>query len=483
MTQNERWLWIILLVYAGGFLAFPPSVLLINDEERYVSQAVAFARGGLTIPDAALPGTREATRVLSDYPPATSALQAPLVAAAGWRAAAGLSVIALALMVWCTMRTLKALRFDPTFGALALIFAPALFFGRSAMSDVPAAAVVAAALWSLVRSMSGSARWAFAAGALSGGTLLFREPVILLVAPLALAAMREPGNRVPMIAGGILAIAIRAAASAVLFGDPLHVRDSGYGFSVWSMPINAPLYAMILMLLFPGGLVLVARYRGAYRWPLLAGVIGYVALFLAFEYNAWRDNGVVRGTLLAGRYMIPAVPLLVVMAAGTLSALAARVAPRTKRIARSTLLTSAAAAAFLVHPALRSLESQQYSILRFIQDLTRPEFPVVMNEKVAGKYLSPAYGSRLRVSRSEASSRWIAICQRHGGVQVVLVDRTDTELFRADAAANATFFSNVRQTPGVRLLADSTFSPSLRVRILWAGDCRAQPQPTLSDAP
>src|SRR5687767_11745306 len=119
MIRRENWYLIVLLLYAAGYLLFPPRVLVINDEVRYVAQPMAFARGELTLPGAntILPAIQQ--RVASDYPPGTSVLQVPFVRLAGWRWAGLASVLGLAVLTLATSRLLRPLGYRSEF-ALAV---------------------------------------------------------------------------------------------------------------------------------------------------------------------------------------------------------------------------------------------------------------------------------------------------------------------------------------------------------------------------
>src|SRR5438045_3153429 len=112
--MSSRWVYASLLAYAIGFALFPPRVFLVVDEERYVSQAVAFSHGGRTISGAEAPGARP-SRALTDFPPGTALLQTPFVLIGGWRAAAMLSVLALCVATLVTARLLRENGYDPGF--------------------------------------------------------------------------------------------------------------------------------------------------------------------------------------------------------------------------------------------------------------------------------------------------------------------------------------------------------------------------------
>lgn len=476
----ERWLYVALATYVAGFILFPPRVFLVNDEERYVSQAVVFAQGHVT------GGTQEtlvppapANRVASDYPPGTSLLEAPFVSAFGWRGAFAASMVALVALVLVTARWLRDTGRHPTFALLTLGFLGSLFFGRVAMSDVPTAALVALSLWALWRADQRRRGWSFLAGLAAGLTLLFREPAVVLLAPiLAGALVRRRCAPVALIIGGALGVVLRLAASRVVLGSWLYVRESGYGFSVRYLPANLPVYAVILLLMFPLGAVLPFLYRGERRAELLAALGAYVTLFLLYGWNSVQENGPAKGVLLTSRFMLPVLPILALMAADVWPRAVARTGDRGARRAAwlvSPLCASVAVAAFAIHAGVHRLERIPQTIVAAIDARTSAHTPVITNDKATLKYLSVLYAPRRLILRSFVTPADVpTIFHDHGGqpMDVVFLDRYDSDMFRADARANDDFVA----VAGGRCVLTSAFEdrpgPAMRLRILRLSRCQ-----------
>lgn len=471
MRTWTRSYWLVLVAYAAGYALFPPRVLLVNDEERYVAQAMAFARGSANLAGATTLLPRSTERVASNYPPGTSALQAPFVALFGWRGAGLLSVVSLALLVAATIVLLRDQRYDTRFALVVPAFVGSLFFGRLAMSDMPGAALAAFALVLLFRRER-SWRTTFAAGAAAGATLLFREPLALFLAPFIVGDVLPWKRGTPaLLLGGAAGVLARLAVAAALFGDPLYVRDSGYGFG-WSYgAANLGVYAVVLLVLLPAGAALLFLYRGARYVEVRASAVAYIALFLFYGYEPWAENGLARGTLLATRFAIPLLPLVALSAADVLPRwLGARVTePRAARL--GVMATAAVAiAAFAVHPAIRRTESGPDAIVSVLHARTRAEEPIVINEKAVGKYLSPVYGARLLVWRSSADAAALHdLCARHSALQMALLDRTDSPMFRGDADANAQFVRATQREFVTTLTYDGFFGRDLHLRIYRVG--------------
>lgn len=462
--MSGQWLALALIAYVAGFALFRPTVLVVVDEDRYVSQAVAFASGSKTIAGAEILMPSTPQRLISNYPPGTSLLQAPLVWAFGWGGAAVLSVIALVCAALVVARWLAEEGKPPGFALLIPGFVGASLFGRIAMSDLPSTAMVAVACWALWRAERGSARVAFVAGATAGATLLFREPPVLLLAPLLMGGvLRRRVHLAGVLLGLAVGIGARLFAAALLFGSAWYVRDSGIAFSLASTRHTLPVYALILFVFIPGGALLPLLYRGPRRAELTIGLAAYVALFLFYDYDVIGDQGPLKGILLASRFMAPALPLLAFMAADVIPRLVRghpwryRAAAPLARVAGvGTILLS-----FAVHPLAHLQERQHAALARAMIRSTSPDTPVVTNTKATLKYLSPAYGPRKLIARQELAPDSVPqLLRRHGALSVVLLDRTDSEMFRQDAAANVRFVSAVEH----RCVLTTTH----RERVTWA---------------
>lgn len=472
-ARATRWVYGVLLAYALGFLLQPPRVLLIIDEFNYVVQALAFARGELTLPGADPLFPANPLRVASNYPPGTSLLQAPLVAIGGWRWAAALSVVSLVIATLVTMRWLKDAELNPIFAILVPGFFGALFFARLAMSDVPSAALVALSLWLLWRAEKGWL-WSFGAGLAAGASLLLREPNAVLLVPFFVGAIaRRKCVAWAVILGAGLGIALRLAISHELFGSALYVRPSGYGFSVQSALTNLPQYAIILLVMFPLGVALPFLYRGARRPEFVAAFALYVATFLFYEYDSTRENGFVKGLILVSRFLVPLLPVLAFMAADVYPRLLARIGAG-HHVLRRAFAPAAIAltiVAFAIHPALRRLERDALGIVSAIQQGTEEGRPVLTNHHATLKYLSPVYGARRLILRSYITApEATAFFKRYGGLDVVFLDRSDSDMFRADAEQNRAFLAELGKYCSLREVYRGEFAAA-RLAILNITHC------------
>ncbi len=469
-----KWVYATLLAYAVGMSLFWPRVFLVVDEQSYVGQAMAFSVGRTTIADAGVVFPKPRMQAISNYPPGTSLLQAPLVRVFGWRAAVVVSVLSLIVATLLTARWLREQGRDPAFALVIPGYAGAALFGRIAMSDIPATALVAATCWLLWDARGSAARSALAAFC-AGAILLFREPPIMIVAPLFLgAAIRREVRIGAAIAGGIAALTLRFGAAWVLFGTALYAREPGPGFSVASLAHSIPIYSFLLLVMLPGGALLPFLYRGPRRLELLAAFWMYLVVFLLFGSNSVQESGLVKGLLHASRYMAPLLPILAFQAAEVWPRVYARVRARSEawRVLPRALAGGVLATAFLIHPAAHLQERVPLAIVRGLYSHTATSQYLITNTDATLKYLNVAYGPRKLILRYGLSLDSVTtFSSRYGPVAVALLDRTDSDLFRRDAQGNAEFLASVSSRCETRSTYDEHVASWARVRILELERC------------
>jgi len=469
------------LSYVVGLALYPPRVLTVVDEDRYVSQALAFARGAPVIEGSGIVVPPVQVRAISDYPPGTSLLQTPFVAAFGWRGAILVSLASLILATLFTAAWLRDAGKPVGFALFVPGFAAVPVFGRIAMSDMPSGALVAFVCWSLWKSESGNTRWSVVTGLAAGASLLLREPLAVLLAPLLLGAViRRRARAVPLFLGGAVGVTLRLVLSKVLFGSAVYVRDSGITFSLGSLAHTIPVYAAILLVMFPMGALLPFFYRGQRRLEVVVAVVAYVLLFLLYDYDVIRGQGPVKGLLLAARFMIPVVPLLAWMAADVWPRILNRGGARAEQ-AISRLAPMGVAGiglmAFAVHPIAHRQERDFEAIVTGIFSNTDSATAVVTNSDATLKYFSAAYGRRRLILRQSVRPDSVpALLSTFGRLDIVLLDRLDSEMFRRDADANSRFLADLNTICQLALKYEQDFAWA-KLRLFGVRGCRAPGEP------
>ncbi|HYV98859.1 MAG TPA: hypothetical protein VE967_15500 [Gemmatimonadaceae bacterium] len=462
-----------LVCYVIALAVFPPAAFTVADEGLYVAQAVAFASGSRTV-RTLNPLTGVETRApVARYPVGTALIQTPFVWLGGWRAAPWASACALAFAVLVLGAWLRAMGYGPAFALLLFAYPSALVLGRVGMSDVPAASIVTLALALFWWSRQRSARAQAIAGGVMGISLLFRETNLLVWAPFALGAMfrREPGWRA--LAGGIAGgVAVRLAVSLWMYGNPFFLRDQGAGFAIEGALRNAAFYAAVLMTFIPLGLAAVVAYRGPRRAELTSAVAATFVLFTFYAYRA-TSSGLAQQLVLASRFFLPAVPLLVVACAEVYPRWFARLAARGTHLADAASVL-ACIAAVAVHPVVARNSEQQVMIVHAIYGATPDSAVVIENLAGAQRFLNPVYGPRTTVYRHEVPADSLpGLVARNRDVYIAFVDRPETATLREDALENAVYVQGAERVCALVLVYDQAH-PGGHVRVWKIAGCDAR---------
>ncbi|MGE0392191.1 MAG: hypothetical protein AB7I25_00615 [Vicinamibacterales bacterium] len=467
-----------LVLYAAGFLVWFPAALSITDEAHYVAGALALVRAASTGVLDGVTGASMVGEAPTTYPAGTALLQAPFVGLFGWRAAALASVAALFAVAAVLWRWLREAGASPAPIWLWLGFPPALAMGRLAMSDVPAAACVALGLYAFWRGSQPGATWRpwAVAGLATGGSLLLREPLLLILGPFAAGAWlrRDPHGAV-LGAGVVAGVALRLLTGQVFYGDPLTVNPVGFGFALDAVARTAPVYLFSLLVLVPGCLLWMPRYRG-WRWPeCQAAVWGTVAFFLVYNYETVPAAGP-RQLVLLGRFLVPLVPLLVWCAAPTLGAWWERRAAGRSAAAWAwgarLWMAGVIGGAIAVHPVLGAWDRTQARIGGQIIAATPPGSTVVTVSADLEKYVHPGTGPRNLLSADIATPEALpALLRGTGELYIASVERSAGAYEQEVADLARAYHAAVARTCTMARLVDDEVSPGTRLRVHRVDAC------------
>lgn len=467
-----------LALYAAGFLIWFPTALSITDEAHYVSGALALVRAASTGGLDGVTGSALVGEAPTTYPAGTALLQAPFVGLFGWHAAALASVAALCVVVAVLWRWLRQAGVSPAPIWLWLGFPPVFVLGRLAMSDVPAAACVAAGLYAYWRGSQTGATWRpwFAAGLATGGALVLREPLLLILGPFAAGSwLRRERHGAVLGAGVVTGVSFRLLTGGLFYGDPLAVNPVGFGFALSALERTAPVYLFSLLVLVPGGLLWMPRYRG-WRWPeCQVAVWGTAAFFLVYNYGMAPAAGL-RQVALLGRFLIPLVPVLVWCSASTLRVWwVERVAAHPGGVwvwVPRIWVAGVIGGAIAVHPVLASWDRVQARIGARIIAATPPGSTVVTVSADLAKYIHPGTGRRTLLSADVATPDALpALMRGTGELYLVAVERS-ADAYELEVAGLARAYqAAVARVCGTTRLVDEDVSPGTRLRVHRVDAC------------
>jgi hypothetical protein len=451
--QQIRILSAIVLLYALGFIWFFPKALTNFDEVSYVRHAAAFASGHVAV-DSVDPYTGEHRSIIpSGYPAGTSALMVPFIWMAGWRGAFLLGLLAAIACPLITAKWITESGGSPLFALIILGYVPTLVMARTAMSDVPSAALVAAGLWLFWPDNAGPWR-RLAAGFIAGASLSLREPnPILFAVFFAGALLRRERHLLPLIAGTIAGVATRPLSALLVYGNPMYTKMQYYGFTGHNVPLNLLLYLTAVLILVPGGLIFALGYRGR-RWPELVSTVAlFVGMFILYNYNGEASGGL-KQWVLTQRFLIPLLPIIAFSMAHTCprwyAAAIRRISPgRTKWHSVSRAVVTAWLVGIVVLGLAVNWRSDLWSkVNRDLADAlysnTDPSLPVVTDIPATDKFLNELHGQRMLAELTGIQAGQIRqLIDRHRIVQVVLFDRQDSDYWLSKGKENRILLDNL----------------------------------------
>jgi hypothetical protein len=457
---------ILIGVYGLGFLLFPPRLTLIDDEAQYIRQAVAFAHGQVTVPVRDARNWSIHRRIPSIYPQGTSLLQAPFVAIGGWRAAPWVSVLSLAVMVLLTGLLLGKWGCSPTYASLIVLYPPTAVLGRSGMSDVPSGALIALGWWFYIQGPRPIRNWALA-GVLAGSSILFRDTNPLFFVPLFIGAIARHEPWPVLVVSGFVGLALRPLLGHAL-GHPVPLH-AYYSFSMVGFPNRAALYLAVLLLFMPGGLLAVARYRGPY-WPELIATVSTAVVFFSLYSYSGQYSGFARTLILGPRYLIPLVPMVTVAIAWLVGRMSLK--QRVRRVLEYATFAAALLVAAAVHPISSTWAHQQAVLVDALYRLTSSEAAIVTETGATAKYLNELYGERSFIGRDELTPEALIKLQVDRPVQLVFLDRNDSEYWRTIARDNAIYMAQVGVLCSLDQLTDLHAQNGDHLRIWNVSKCK-----------
>jgi len=297
----RRSAWVPAAAFLLGIALHWPSTLWFRDEAGYVGQARLLLDGRLRPDRASVVHAWDTPRgPIAEYPfafPALIALPFAVTPRGVFAVAAGTAL----LLGWATSRKLEAWGGrEPAWGFALLLLPPVLLFSRTAMADVPLAAL----------SMLAWVAPSF--GAFAALTLI--KPIGILVAVGLivgdLAAGRPAKALAPALLGASAGIAATLALNYAATGSIAYAyvrSESGFGAKFLATSGLAHLKTLLLV---PPGLMLGAIPLWRRREFGALGACGLVVVAMSCFSFVDAGRGAIESLIVAPRLILPAVVLL-----------------------------------------------------------------------------------------------------------------------------------------------------------------------------
>ncbi len=464
----------VLAIYALSFAIFYPEVPTNDDEASYIVQVQMFLAGVSEITQLDAMTGEEIIDVPSTYSLGMSLITAPFVAAFGWRGTFGVACLGLLAMVVLTGRWIALEGRSPVFALLLLGFPSVLVLGRVAMSDVPSGALVALGMYSFWRGLDRGFGWWLGAGFVAGASWVLRASNPLLFLPLFVGTvLRRETKALALVVGGLVGLSIRLITHRLFFGEAFYER-AFYKFSPLTLDERLPLYLLGLVILVPGGLIFTWMYRGRRRPELLITVVVFILLYLFQKYSSI-ETSLSKRLILALRYMIPLLPVLVFAMSESVPRLWERwrsgsdIARRVRfEFAAARIVTLWVAAIGLgsavVHPAFAAWSSTQAQLRAAIHGFVPADAVLLTNESGNRKFIDEV-NRRYQTLRTESfpPARVSDLVAQHEAVYLVVLDRSDSTWWKQETQRNAEYFEHIPARS--KLLTDITPNSTDRMRI------------------
>ena len=414
---SAAYLWFVCLF---GLLF--PFWIFIVDEVSYINQTFSIIDPNFKLYWTDAINQQSIDAILADYPLGTAFFLFPFVTLFGVKGIylANLFFLLLsALLIRQTIGLLNNSRSGLTTYLLCCL--PILFYSRTAMSEMPSLLVISAAFYFYFSGFF-RARYIFLFSLLSTFSLWFREANILLfILPLAHLLYRQKERWLILGAGLALGLLPRILSSWLIYGNPFFVKDPGYGFSLHAIPENLPIYAIGVILLFPGLLYFILHFRTSRQQVLNVSIWGYLIFHLTYAYNGLDASGM-KAVLLSSRFLIPTLPMAILSLSLVQKNWLTRISKILPWVAMVTVMCFYAIVYFVEKP--------MKSMKKYLQHVTKQEAIVIADTESLEilEVVTPyVVMGNMRLSDIKHFDQYKADHHKNDPVYIIHLQRSDTD--------------------------------------------------------
>ncbi len=314
-TSDGRWLLWMMAAFAVIYAVFYPLLYTSIDEAATFRMAFVLRHGAVVPHDSGFFPSISPVGIhgrMYLFPIGFPAVLS-LVSLAGWKAFFLVNPVLHLVAAWCFGRILQANRVSAKYAVLYLLYPCFVLFTRTLFSDAFAASLTTIGLYFLICRRS-----TLPAGLCLGVALAARvasAPVaVLMFVDLLADDWRRRGER-PLLRGQSLFFllglvpffAVNLLYNNYTMGSPLHSAYSADRLSLHGLLHIGPLYALSLLLIFPGMLAAPFFYRGPFRWSGLAAAVVVSLVAAAYDESTY-GNSLLQTLLSTPRQVLPVMP-------------------------------------------------------------------------------------------------------------------------------------------------------------------------------
>lgn len=303
------YLWVILFFIA--YLIFYPENWMITDSYNYVNRAIAFSQGQTTWMISDFVSGASIDLIPAPYNTGTSFFYAVFMSLLGKESIFLVPLFQVVFSVFLLSQTITRNRYKQSALAILGLSAAILFFSRSMMSCMPSFLLISIACFIFFREKI-SKKNAVMLGVVCGLGFWFRESNVFLTAPFVIYLLYKERSFLPYLSLGIfLGLSPKVIADKIVY-ESWWFSSASSGFSVQAIWDHLPEYAIILSVFIPLSVFFIGLYKGKGDKTIKVASAAFILLYLVYNYSAVDFSGLLKGSFLTSRFMIPLLPIVVI---------------------------------------------------------------------------------------------------------------------------------------------------------------------------
>ncbi len=291
-----------------------PHGWIISDSNSYVNQAIAIANGSYSFDMVDQIDSSIHSLLGTRYALGNAHWLALIILLFGKKYVFLSGLITSVGSLVFVYKALQKLEYPSWTVLLIPCFLPFLLFSKSLMSGMPSLLVTSLFLYLLVSLKGGGRKWLFLC-VLASFSFWFRESNIILLGGICLFYfMMERKYFIYYALGATIGMLPRLISAYFAYDDPFYYVLAE-PFTLESFTSQVWIYGVLTMLLIPGGLFFMLKYRGDYYREILVSVVLFLLFYTAYSYTSVPYSGFYRGIILTGRFVLPVLPFFVLFLA------------------------------------------------------------------------------------------------------------------------------------------------------------------------
>ena len=303
--------WVVL--FFVSYLIFYPENWMITDSYNYVNRAIAFSQGSTSLSLIDLLSGEKINLIPAPYNTGTSAFYALIISLFGKSAIFLVPLFQVVLSVFLLSKTLERNHFSNLALSILALSLSLMFFSRSMMSCMPSFLIISGACYLFFRNKI-TINVAVGLGSLFTFSLWFRESNVFLIAPFVIHVISKNKRLfLPVSVGLFLGLCPKLMLDKLVYGT-YWFSSASSGFSASALLDHVPEYSIILTVLIPLSILFIASYKGKADKSIKVSSAAFVLLYLFYNYSAVDFSGLLKGSFLTSRFMVPLLPIVVVCA-------------------------------------------------------------------------------------------------------------------------------------------------------------------------